>query len=227
MSPDRPGSQSPGPDQTHGPGRGENDRGRAQPGPGHQDEALAQIVKERQEREFGGMKFGAAFFGWLTAVGTTVLLVAVIVGAGGVVGFATDTDPGQVVGQVSDQAQEAGLISGIVLLVVLLVSYFAGGYVAGRMARFSGAKQGVAVWLWSVIIAIVLAVIGAVAGSRFDVLSQLDGLPQIPISGDDLTTGAIVAAALVILVTLGGAVLGGLAGMRYHRRVDKSLRDLH
>lgn len=210
---DRHPEQSPRPHQAQ-PGRDRDVRAR--------HEHSAQRTQEVQEEQFGGMKFGAAFFGWLTAVGTTVLLVALIVGAGGVVGFATNTDPAQAVDQVTDSAQEAGIISGIVLLVILLISYVAGGYVAGRMARFNGAKQGIAVWLWSLLVTIVLAIIGAVAGSRFDVLSRLDGLPQIPISTDDFTVAGIIGAAAVILVTLGGAVLGGLAGMRYHRRIDRA-----
>lgn len=174
-------------------------------------------AQERAKEEFGGMKFGAAFFGWLTAVGATLLLVALVAGVGGAVGFATETDAAQ----VADQPAQAGIVGGIVLLVILLIAYVAGGYVAGRMARFSGAKQGLAVWLWAVIVAVVLAVIGLVAGSRFDVLSRVDGLPQIPLSSGDLTTGSIIAAVLVIAVTLGGAVLGGVAGMRYHRKIDE------
>ena len=185
--------------------------------------ATAQVDRAHasEKEKFGGMKFGAAFFGWLTAVGTTVLLVALVAGVGGAVGFANETDAAATAEQLAEEPEQAGIVGAIVLLVILLIAYFAGGYVAGRMARFSGAKQGLAVWIWAVVIAILLAVVGAIAGSQFDVLSQLDGLPQIPISGDDLTTGSIVAAVLVILVTLGGAILGGLAGMRYHRRIDE------
>lgn len=201
------------------PDSGKNDN---RHGRGHDEAATpAERVHEREKEKFGGMKFGAAFFGWLTAVGATVLLVALVAGVGGAVGFATNTDATEATEQLTEQPEQAGLIGGIVLLVLLLIAYFAGGYVAGRMARFSGAKQGVAVWLWAVIIAVVLAIVGAIAGSRFDVLSRVDGLPQIPLSSGDLTTGSIIAALLVIAVTLGGAILGGLAGMRYHRKIDE------
>lgn len=201
------------PDSGQGDDRRDKKQDRATPS--------AQHVHEREKEEFGGMKFGAAFFGWLTAVGATVLLVALVAGVGGAVGFATDTDPTQATAELTEQPQQAGVIGGVVLLALLLIAYFAGGYVAGRMARFSGAKQGVAVWLWAVIVAVVLAIVGAIAGSRFDVLSRIDGLPQIPLSSGELTAGAIVAAALVVVVTLGGAILGGLAGMRYHRKIDE------
>jgi hypothetical protein len=101
------------------------------------------------------------------------------------------------------------------------VSYLAGGYVAGRMARFSGAKQGIAVWLWSLIIAVVATVLGIVAGSQFDIFARLTALPRLPLEQGDLTVSGIVTAILAVLISLAGAVLGGLAGMRYHRRVDR------
>lgn len=104
------------------------------------------------------------------------------------------------------------------LLVVLLIAYFCGGYVAGRKARFDSAKQGVAVWVW----AVVVAVLAAVAGSQSNVLSQLDAFPRLPIGEGRLTTGGIIAAVAAVLVSLLGAVLGGLADMRFHRTVDRA-----
>jgi len=104
---------------------------------------------------------------------------------------------------------------------VLFIAYYCGGYVAGRMARFNGLKQGLAVWLWAVLIAIVVAVVAAVAGSQFDVLNNLNAFPRIPTSGT-LTTGGLIALASVAVASLAGALLGGLAGMRFHRKVDQA-----
>lgn len=179
-------------------------------------------VQDREEDAFGGMKFGAAFFGWLTAVGTTVLLAALAAAIGSAVGFSTDTTADQAAADATDNAQAISIGGGIVLLVILLIAYFCGGYVAGRMARFDGVKQGIAVWLWAVVIAVVVTVLALVAGDRFNVLAQLDSLPQIPVSADDLTTTGIVSLIAVALVTLIGAILGGLAGMRFHRKVDRA-----
>jgi hypothetical protein len=106
-------------------------------------------------------------------------------------------------------------------VVVLFVSYFAGGYVAGRMARFSGAKQGLAVWLWAVVIAIVVAIISAIAGAQWNILGNLNSFPRIPLNEGTLTTAGIITAVAVALVSLLGAILGGVTGMRYHRRVDR------
>src|ERR687897_511699 len=39
-------------------------------------------VVARQKEEFGGIKFGAAFFGWLAATGMAVLLTAIVAAAG-------------------------------------------------------------------------------------------------------------------------------------------------
>ena len=67
-----------------------------------------------------------------------------------------------------------GLVGIIVLLVILFVSYYAGGYVAGRMARFNGAKQGFMVWVWALIAAVVVAILGVVAGQQYNILAQLN-----------------------------------------------------
>jgi hypothetical protein len=90
------------------------------------------------------------------------------------------------------------------------------------MARFDGAKQGLAVWLWAIAVAILLAVLGAVAGSQFNVLGSLNGFPRIPINEGALTTGGIIALVIAVIVPLIGAVLGGKAGMHFHRKVDQA-----
>jgi MFS family permease len=181
------------------------------------DRAVRDEVVIRERERFGGMKFGSGFFGWLTAAGTGAILTAVVSAAGAAIGFGvldnTTAD--------EDAAETIGIVGVILLALVIFVAYLAGGYVAGRMARFSGAKQGVAVWLWSIIMAIVAAVIGLIAGAQFDVLARLNGLPRLPINEGDLTVTGIVTAVLALLIALAGAVLGGLAGMRYHRRVDR------
>jgi hypothetical protein len=181
-----------------------------------------EAVIDRQKERYGGIKFGSAFFGWLTATGTAVLLTALVAAAGTAVGVATNTDAGQAVGQARQNASTVGLAGGIALAVVLFVAYYTGGYVAGRMARFNGAKQGVAVWLWAVIIAIVVAVAGAVAGSKYNILGALNSFPRLPVDEGSLTTGGVIALLVAALVSLAGAVLGGLAGMRFHRNVDRA-----
>ncbi|WP_432495743.1 hypothetical protein [Kineococcus auxinigenes] len=184
-------------------------------------------VVQREKDAFGGVKVGAAFFGWLTATGTAVLLTALIAATGTAIGLATTSGtPADAVGTIADQAQgnagAIGLAGAIALLVVLLVAYFCGGYVAGRMARFNGAKQGVAVWAWAIVVAIVVAVLAAVAGSSYDVLGSLNSFPRIPADLGSLTAESVLTLIGAVVVALVGAILGGLAGMRFHRRVDRA-----
>jgi len=181
-------------------------------GPGHQE------LVARQKEQFGGMKFGCSFFGWLTATGTAVLLTALLAAIGAALGV-----NGMFGAQPAEsQIRTIGLVSGIVLLVVVLVAYFAGGYVAARMARFSGVKQGLGVWLWALIFTVVVGVLGFIAGNQVDLLSRANGLPRLPMDNQAMTGGGIITIAAIVLISLVGALLGGLAGMRYHRRVDRA-----
>jgi len=185
------------------------------------DHTLRNDVHEREKAEFGGFKFGSAFFGWLTAMGTTVLLTALVAAIGAAIGLGNGTTPDEAADAAADNAGTVGIVSAIVIGLVLLIAYFAGGYVAGRMARFSGVKQGIAVWLWAVVIAIVIAVITAIAGSQWDILGNLQSFPRIPVTSETATLTGILTALGAAVVTLIGAILGGLAGMRYHRKVDR------
>ena len=193
--------------------------------PGGQNMDRKSVV-EREKDAHGGVKVGSAFFGWLTATGTAVLLTALLAATGTAVGLANsgslDAALSGTQNQAAGSAGTIGIAGAIALLVVLLVAYFCGGYVAGRMARFNGVKQGVAVWLWAIVIAVVVAIVVAVAGSKFNVLSQLNSFPRIPIDEGTLTSGSIITVVAALVVALVGAILGGLAGMRFHRRVDRA-----
>ena len=178
-------------------------------------------VVAREKERFGGIKFGSAFFGWLTAIGTVVLLTAVVGAIGAALGIGSGTTVEEAADAAAADAGTFSVVGAVAIAVVLFVAYLAGGYVAGRMARFSGALQGLAVWLWGIIIAIVVAVVTLIAGSQWDILEALNGFPRIPVTADTATTTGILTAVVAAAIALGGAVLGGMAGMRYHRRVDR------
>ncbi|HEY8752100.1 MAG TPA: hypothetical protein VIM40_00415 [Arthrobacter sp.] len=180
-----------------------------------------QTAVSREKEQFGGIKVGSAFFGWLTATGMAVLLTAFVAAAGTAVGLANNTSVDEAVNQVATNGA-VGLVGIIVLLVILFVSYYSGGYVAGRMARFNGARQGLMVWIWALIAAVVVALLGLIAGQKFNVLANLNSFPRIPVNEGDLTFTGIIAAVAVALIALVGAVLGGLAGMHFHRKVDRA-----
>ena len=176
-------------------------------------------VVSREKDAFGGMKFGSCFFGWLTASGTAVLLAAVVTGVGAALGLSRDVEAATT---SATQTESVGRVGGILLVAIIFVAYLAGGYVAGRMARFNGLKQGLGVWLWAVIIAILAAVAGWLVDARFDVLAQVNSFPRFPVNEGTLTTAGLIVAIGVVAASLAGALLGGVTGMRYHRRVDRA-----
>ena len=180
------------------------------------EERVAEVEQVRRE-EWGGMNIGAGFFGWLVAVGMAVLLSSIIGAIAAAVGNANDVTQ-------SDLERRSGEISvgaAIVLLVVLLISFYAGGYVAGRMSRFDGTRQGWAVWLISLVVVVIAAIVGAVYGSEYDVMNRVD-IPDVPIPTDDLTLGGAVTIAAALFATLLAALAGGKAGTHYHRKVDRT-----
>ena len=174
----------------------------------------AGVDRRAQHEEYGGFNFGAAFFGWLVAIGVTALLTALLSAAGAAIGLTEVSDA-----QAKANAETISIVGGALLILVVAIGYYAGGYVAGRMSRFDGGRQGFGAWAIGIVATIVLAVLGAVAGSEYNLLGDLD-LPRIPIDEGSLATGGGIALALILVASLVAAVSGGKAGERYHRKVD-------
>jgi hypothetical protein len=176
-------------------------------------EALA-TMRERQRARYGGASWGAAFFGFLSAVGLAAILAGILTAAGAAIGIS----------QIKDAANAGnktiGLGGGILLLIVLAIAWYCGGYVAGRMARFDGARQGFAVWVWTILFVALVAVAAVIGGNEYDVAGKLN-LPSIPTHDQTWTTGGAIAAVAALVVTLLFAILGGKAGDLFHRRVDR------
>jgi len=183
--------------------------------PGDQAAAIRETVVAREEERFGGIKIGSAFFGWLVSTAMTVLLVALVAAAASA-GILPGTDPLPRTGQESS----GGITGMIVLLSLQLLAYFSGGYVAGRMARFNGVGQGLMVWLWGVIGAAAIALL-AITGQH-NVLTTLNSFLRLPLLEGQLSISGIIAAIAVATTALIGAVLGGLTGVHYHRKVDRA-----
>jgi hypothetical protein len=159
-----------------------------------------------QHERYGGAKIGSAFFGWLVAVGLTVLLSVLA----GVVSAALGVRDAR--------------LGVVVPVAVLVVAYFVGGYVAGRLARFDGARNGFLAWVVGMLGSLALAVVGVFVGAQYDVLSRV-ALPALPASLEQVTWSAVVAVAAAVLGTLLAAALGGKAGEGFHRRVDRAAAD--
>jgi ABC-type Fe3+ transport system permease subunit len=176
----------------------------------------ARDVRARQREEFGGLNWGAAFFGWLVAIGVAVILLAILSAAGTAFGLSENVSESD----ANANADTIGIVGGILLIAVAAIAYYCGGYVSGRMSRFDGGRQGFGTWVIGLIVTIILAVAGVIFGSEYNVLEQLN-LPRIPIDEGSLTTGAVIALAAVVIITLLAAMGGGKAGERYHRRIDR------
>jgi hypothetical protein len=173
----------------------------------------ARDVRARQRAEYGGLNWGAAFFGWLVAIGMAVILLAILSAMGTAFSLSD-------VSTSDSNADTIGIVGGVLLILVLVVAYYCGGYVSGRMSRFDGGRQGFGTWAIGLAVTVILAVAGVVFGSEYNVLEELN-LPRIPIDEGSLTTGAAIALAAVVIGTLIAAMGGGKAGERYHRKIDR------
>lgn len=178
-------------------------------GSGETDEDL-------RREAYGGFNAGAAFFGWLVAIALTVLLASIV----GALAAALGNTLNFTQNEAERSAGTIGISTGVALLLVLMIAYFAGGYVAGRMSRYDGGRQGIGVWLIGVIVTLLVVLIGAIAGSQYDIFQRID-LPSIPIPTDTLTRGGLIALGAVLLGSLLTAFLGGKTGERYHRKIDR------
>jgi hypothetical protein len=177
-------------------------------------EETLSAMHDRQRVRFGGIRWGSAFFGLLSAIGLAAMLLSIVAAAGVAIGVS------QIENVTDGDAETIDLGGAILVLAILALSWFCGGYVAGRMARFDGMRQGIGVWGWTVLIGIVLAIAAIIGGSEYDVFAQLN-LPNIAVGDETLTTGGAITLAAALVVTLIAAIAGGKLGDRFHRRVDR------
>src|SRR3954454_11742069 len=113
----------------------------------------------RQRDEFGGINWGASFFGWVVAIGIGVLLTAIVSAAGAAIGLTDEST-------AKSNADTIGIVGGALLIAIAVIAYYAGGYVAGRMSRFDGARQGFGVWLLGLVLTLAAAAAGAILGDQ-------------------------------------------------------------
>jgi hypothetical protein len=159
------------------------------------------------------------FFGLLAAVGLSALLVAMLLG--GLVAAGV-TDFGDKTASVFDHLTTAGggVIGGIIAL-----SYLTGGYVAARMARFDGWRQGLGIWLLSLLIVAAVGLAGWIGGGTLDPTESIS-LPSNPIDTGPLSHSGWAIVAAVAAISLVAAVAGGILGERYHRAADDAVFEV-
>lgn len=106
----------------------------------------------------------------------------------------------------------------VALSVLIFFAYLVGGYAAGRMARFAGAKQGIAVWLWQIMALIIGSLATFLAPQLFQ--NGVASLSLQKLIAGDFANG-LLAIMLILALSFLGALIGGACGQIYHRRVDK------
>ena len=180
--------------------------------------AALDTMRARQRDRFGGIQWGSDFFGWLCAIGLASILTAVLVGAGVALGLSTTTRA------IATRRSRSASAAASRCWSSSRSRGSAADTSPGRMARFDGARQGVGVWLWTMLAAIIVAGLAAIGGSEYDIFQRLN-LPRIAVGDNTLTASGAIAGAAAIVVTLLFAVIGGKAGERYHTRVDRIATD--
>ncbi len=176
-------------------------------------------MHRRERREFGGrIQWEAVFFGLLAAIGLGASVVAMVLGgmvASGVTSFHEDA------ASLVDHVMTGG---GLIPIAILALSYLAGGYVAARMARFDGLRQGLGLWLLSLVMAMAVAITAWIAGGDVDPTRSIT-LPSNPIDEGPLSGSGWAILAVGVLVPLIFSIAGGALGERFHRAVDRAGTD--
>ena len=187
--------------------------------------AVRRDLLTQQKEEFSGIRFGAGLLGWFAATGFGFVIMAIY---GGIVGAwvaaSADGSSNAFTGMqrfATDNGDVLSIVTAVVVLAVVFFGYLIGGFTASRVARFSGFKQGLATWLWGVVVGLILAVVAYVSlGADF---SSLGGATAADGATDAsaMSIESIVFIGLVVVLSFVGAVLGGLLGQRWHRKVDR------
>ncbi len=173
--------------------------------------------EERRRRRYGGVNWGAGFFGWLVTLAMTTLLTGVVAAALVGSGRTSQVLPPAAAGQ----PRVIGVPAFAIAFVVLLVACYSGGYVAGRMSRFDGGRQGAWVWVLGVMAA--GAAIGAalMLGPQAGLAGRVS-LPSVSVPPPLREVVGPVAAVVTLLCALLVTMAGGKVGCRYHRKVDQA-----
>jgi hypothetical protein len=181
----------------------------------------APVELRRRERERFGrrIQWETVFFGLLAAVGLAALLVAMLLGglvAAGVADFRDDA------ATFFDHLTMAG---GGVAVAIIALSYLTGGYVAARMARFDGWRQGLGIWLLSLLMVAAVGIAAWIGGGALDPTESIS-LPSNPVESGPLSHSGWAILAVVLAVSLIAAIGGGILGERFHRAVDDAGTEL-
>ena len=187
-------------------------------------EDLQHRVRSTQRAYFGRVQLIPGLIGWVVAMSAGAFLtwlggiLVTAFGSGQEYTGPAGTTLYHLIGAGQGQtAASAAVVTwGVVLVCAWFLAFLAGGFAAGRSARFSGAKQGLGVWLWLLMGTAVATVITLVTGVGSE--EALTG--SIQALGDGSWGWGFAAVAALLVIALIAAPLGGAWGTRYHRRAD-------
>lgn len=153
---------------------------------------------------------GSVVAGTLVAFGAITFVAAAAGAAGSALGLHTN-------GISTSEWRQNGIVAAAIGAVVLFGAFWFGGYTAGRMSRRAGARHGLLVFLLSVVlIGLVALVAWAVRDSvHVDIAANLrdNGVPTNGSTWADIGLGAAIAGGLAMLL---GSIVGGIRGDRWH-----------
>lgn len=162
----------------------------------------------------GGFDWWADFLGFAVAAFFTLVLVGIVSAVIGAVGYNLGAGVPRSASSISSTSMQLGIGAVVGTLIAVFLAYVVGGYTAARLARFDGVRNGLGVLIWTIIVAIVIAALGLILGSNFNVA------PHLPFAVDrtTLTAGGAISSLVALLVMAGGAALGGWLGERHYRQ---------
>ena len=165
----------------------------------------------RYERVKGsGTSWTSVLIGWLAALGASLILSSIVTAVVGVILTALGFGGGA----------EAGTTGLVGVLLMLFLAFLIGGYTPGRMAGPDGSKHGLLVALVALIVTLILALLGGVAG--LGLINNLQGvtLPGVPteITQSGLGTVLTLGGVIALLLPFVAGALGGSWGTKTGRR---------
>jgi hypothetical protein len=164
-----------------------------------------------REAGWGSVSWRSVLVGVLTAIGGCAVCFGVAAAILHATGTTTDT-------LTTSEWTRLGLIAGIATAVVVLGSFALGGYTTGRMARRSGVRHGVLVF---VVGAVVIAGAIGIAQLEGALAALRDRLDELGAPTGDSAWGGIVLLTIGIAVagSLAGSMIGAVRGERWHERL--------
>jgi hypothetical protein len=184
------------------------------------DTAHVERPKDRRalahEAGFGSLSGISVLAGTLAAYGLAAAMLAIAGGVAVLIHGSSDF------GDVSSYTLK--VTTGIVVALVLFLSYLFGAYVAGRMARRSGVRNGLGVFVLGVILAAGIGVWVREAGGGPSLAQTLRDVGA-PTTWHQWQAEGYLFGIIALGAMLVASIIGGASGERWHTMLVKRALD--